>query len=71
MFSDSDIVIVFIILFECFPNREYIVSENKIIQGFITNKGNFVDRNEGYKISLLAGQCDVCESEILTSEDLY
>lgn len=42
-------------------------------QGFLTNRGRFVDRVEGFKIALAQGQIthNEGETEILMSEDLY
>ncbi len=40
------------------------------VQGFLTVRGNFVDRKEGAKIALEAGQIKQ-KTEILFSEDLY
>ena len=42
----------------------------KHTQGFLTSKGNFVDRREGGKVAFNAGQIDE-ENECLFSEDLY
>lgn len=39
-------------------------------QGFLTKRGNFVDRREGGKIAYEAGQIK-SPTEILFSEDLY
>jgi len=48
------------------------LTHNNHIQGFITSNGNFVDRFEGMKIALAAGQVskDNTTSK-LYSEDLY
>lgn len=45
----------------------------KTIQGFITNKGRFVNRKEAFKIALDAGQIDESAGVggELFSEDLY
>ena len=45
----------------------------KIIQGFLTNDDQFVDRREGYKIAKEANQIIHNEliGSILTSEDLW
>lgn len=64
----------FPILFELFPNREYLNNdedEMKIIQGFLVSDGRFVDRKYAYKIALIANQVGVLKNEILFSEDLY
>lgn len=66
----------FTILFELFADREYLKAneetlERRTIQGFLTNAGTFVDRKDGYKIALAAGQCTKSNQEILMSEDLY
>jgi hypothetical protein len=43
------------------------------VQGFLTNKNRFVDREEGYKIAYTAGQVEgeYREGRHLFSEDLY
>lgn len=66
----------FPILFELFPDRRYLNSDSQIrttIQGFLTASGNFVDRDEGWKIAMAANQITHNEgdTEILMSEDLY
>lgn len=40
-------------------------------QGFLTNRGRFVDRLEGEMIARLAGQVDVLIGSVLTSEDMW
>ena len=46
------------------------VGENA--QGFLTNKNRFVDREEGMKIAIAAGQVDeTYHKRDLFSEDLY
>lgn len=44
-------------------------------QGFITSRGRYVDREEGYKLQIAAGIASVAEGgyrgEVLYSEDLY
>lgn len=42
-------------------------------QGFVTSKGRYVDRKEGWQIALAAGQVEARAGEgpILVSEDLY
>ena len=47
------------------------INKNNIIQGFITNLDNFVDRKEGYKIALNFKQIKEKVNEYLISEDLY
>lgn len=42
----------------------------EVAQGFLTNQNRFVDRKEGAKIAVLAGQCDE-KINYLHSEDLY
>lgn len=64
----------FPILFEIFPDREYLGSEDgerKTIQGFLTNAGTFVDRKDAYHIAFAANQCRESDHEILMSEDIY
>lgn len=67
--------------FACFyPNWEMdsLENENRLhflnnhVQGFLTSKGNFVDREEGMKLAIKAGQVpfDNTTSK-LYSEDLY
>lgn len=59
-------------IFQRFPNELDITPK---AQGFYTSKGRFVDREEGYKIALEAGQLsdDRASDSIkwLCSEDLY
>ena len=58
-----------------FPNRDYILSNKDgktTIQGFLTNKGRFVERPEGAEIALAAKQINEIKGEpFLYSEDLY
>lgn len=57
-------------------NRQQIAALEKI-QGFVTNESRFVDRKEGWKIALNAGQIINIEKitdredQLLFSEDLY
>lgn len=44
---------------------------NTEIQGFLTNKNKFVDREEGCRIAILAEQIEDVLQETLYSEDLY
>lgn len=61
---------------DCFhqaDNMGFKLSSRADHQGFVTNKGRFVGREEAAKIALAAGQID-CDSEglqILCSEDLW
>lgn len=59
-------------IYQRFPNELDISPK---AQGFYTSKGRFVDREEGYKIALAAGQLsdDRASDSIkwLCSEDLY
>lgn len=59
-------------IFQRFPDELDITPK---AQGFYTSKGRFVDREEGYKIALEAGQLsgDRASDSIkwLCSEDLY
>jgi hypothetical protein len=48
------------------PNGKY----HKTVQGFLTNKNRFVDRQEAGIIALKAKQIDT-ETQMLYSEDLY
>jgi len=41
------------------------------IQGFLTNKNRFVDRQEAAKIAMAQGQCIDIGTDDLYSEDLY
>lgn len=52
--------------------KMYNIEYNKktAIQGFLTNKGDFVDRYEAAKIALNAGQITDASIEFLHSEDL-
>ena len=43
----------FTVLINLFPDRRYLKTS---IQGFLTSKNRFVDRIEGWKIALAAGQ---------------
>lgn len=45
-------------------------NKNTAVQGFLTNKGDFVDRYEAAKIALNAGQIADASIEFLHSEDL-
>ena len=53
--------------------QEKDLTRCEVIQGFITNKGRFVDRKEAYKIAYAAGQIDSSNGadNELFSEDLY
>jgi len=53
--------------------RSVETEAGKYTQGFLTNKNRFVDRIEGAKIALAAGQVDKLEfsRDRLYSEDLY
>lgn len=53
--------------------QEDSLTRCKTIQGFITNKGRFVDRKEAFQIALAAGQIDESAGVggELFSEDLY
>lgn len=58
------------ILSEMFPDRRYIKNH---VQGFLTSKNRFVDRIEGWKIALAAGQVlpeDLIGSQLF-SENLW
>ncbi|MCK9273426.1 hypothetical protein M0P65_07865 [Candidatus Gracilibacteria bacterium] len=61
------------ILDSIFPNRDYLHLSNKRkhIQGFLTSKGNFVDREVAWDIAFHAGQIMDEENKTLFSEDLY
>lgn len=66
----------FTVLSALFQNSKYKglkekTSDRKTVQGFLTNAGTFVNRMEGYKIALAAGQCTKSAVECLMSEDLY
>ena len=61
------------ILHEMFPNRDYIINNKDgktTIQGFLTNKGMFVDREEAGRIAFEARQISA-PNDYLFSEDLY
>ena len=61
------------ILNTIYPKRDYILKNKngeKTIQGFLTSKGNFVNRIDGAKIAYSIGQIDE-EIKKLHSEDLY
>nr|DAG99784.1 MAG TPA: hypothetical protein [Crassvirales sp.] len=47
------------------------VSDDAKDQGFLTSHGRFVNREEGYKIALEAGQITEKYDKTLYSEDLY
>lgn len=59
-------------IFQRFPDELDITPK---AQGFYTSKGRFVDREEGYKIALEAGQLNsdrvFNDIKLLCSEDLY
>ena len=60
-------------LHEMFPGRDYIINNKDgktTIQGFLTNKGMFVDREEAGKIAFEAKQISA-PNDYLFSEDLY
>ena len=57
----------FVILKDIFKSREYIGKE---VQGFLTSKGRFVDREMASVIAFNANQTEV-ERETLYSEDIY
>lgn len=46
----------FTILWTLYPDRDYISCDQKTIQGFLTSKGNFVDRKEAFIIAKEQGQ---------------
>lgn len=60
------------ILWSLYPNREYL---NNTIQGFLTSKGNFYNREESMKIAKSANQLvdleRIFDRDSLYSEDLY
>jgi len=60
----------FITLLQFLPKR---TKDDKIIQGFITNKDRFVNRDEAEDIARKAGQITkpILEHKGLLSEDLY
>lgn len=45
-------------------------SQGNVVQGFLTSDNLFVDRNEGAKIAINAGQVNE-DVDVLYSEDLY
>jgi len=51
----------------------HIPKSTKYVQGFLTSKGMFVDREEGAAMAIAAGQVEEGAqiSKCLTSEDLY
>lgn len=60
-------------LHEMFPQRDYIINNKNgktTIQGFLTNTGMFVDREEAGKIAFEAKQI-LEPNDYLFSEDLY
>jgi len=62
-----------VILNAIFPNRDYIINNKDsktTIQGFLTDKGNFVNREFGGRIAFEAGQISKL-TDCLFSEDLY
>lgn len=59
----------FITLATCFPDRSYI-GDDKLTQGFLTSKGNFLNREEAAALAFASGQT----TEPLTrlfSEDVW
>jgi len=58
---------------EMFPERDYIINNKDgrtTIQGFLTSKGMFVDREQAGKIAFEVGQISA-PNDYLFSEDLY
>lgn len=51
---------------ELYPRKNYIT----VVQGFLTSKNRFVNRNEGGEIAFEVGQIDKM-TDTLTSEDLW
>lgn len=60
----------FTILAALYPNLEYMKAPGKQIQGFLTNKGHFVNRLEAVDIALAAGQIKQTKKR-LHSEDVW
>ncbi len=58
------------ILKSIFLNREYLNNRKLTIQGFLTSKGNFVNRKEAAEIAFKANQIEK-ETITLFSEDIY
>lgn len=61
------------ILADLFPDRDYIINNrynNKTVQGFLTNKNRFVNREEAGDVAYKAGQI-IDTIDYLFSEDLY
>lgn len=57
-------------LWKMFPELNISVEKKSIVQGFVTNDNEFVDRYEAAKIAFEAGQIK-SEVKKLISEDLY
>lgn len=49
----------------------YYIDNGKYTEGFVTNIGRFMDREEAYKFAVESGFIEPSEPEILASEDLY
>lgn len=57
------------ILWSLYPERDYI---DDCIQGFLTSKGYFINREDGMKIAIAAGQVQFDNTTSkLYSEDIY
>ena len=54
----------------CFPILTALGRKGTVIQGFLTDFGNFVDRKTAAKLAFESGQMDT-DVELLFSEDLY
>lgn len=46
----------FVLLSAAFPDHEYCRYSDKVVQGFLTSKGNFLDRQEAGALAFTSGQ---------------
>jgi hypothetical protein len=49
----------------------YVLNDNIMETGFLTNKGRFVSPSIAYQIARLAGQVEDKEVDVLVSEDIH
>lgn len=57
-----------------FPNRDYVLSNKDgktTIQGFLTNKGRFVERNKKFKLKSMSWQQDLINASVSVSRSIF
>lgn len=55
-----------------FPySKEANIIQQTEIEGFLTSKNRFLNREEAYRVAFAAAQCDKKDNVRLYSEDLY